>query len=172
MPRAAPRSGGSAQASARISEILPSSVLGLQADLAVSQGVERIREHHQLARPKATTASYHRWEVFWRQWCDRMGFSEQTRSVSPAQAKALLVLKTCLWNVRYTVSQDKAASFLWQVVIPMKPQKGRKRKRAAQAEQANEEEDEDAPDDADEANTGAIDALAGASQSLGSFPVI
>lgn len=142
MSRDAPITGGSTQASVLASEILTSSVLALQADLVVSQGVERIREHHQRARPKATTASYRRWEDFWRRWCDRMGFLEQTRLVSPDNA-LVLVLKTYLCNGRYTVSQEKAASFLWQVVIPMKPQRGRKRKRAAQAEPGHEEEEAD-----------------------------
>ena len=90
MPRAALNHGGPAQASPLASGNVPSSVLAIQADLAVSQGVERIREHHQQARPKATTASYRRWEDLWRLWCEKMGFIEQTRSASPARDPSLM----------------------------------------------------------------------------------
>ena len=57
------------------------------------------------------------------------------------------------------MSQDKAASFLWQVVIPMKPQKGRKRKATKQTQPGNDDVEGDEGDLGDEAMDSATGVL-------------
>ena len=60
--------------------------------------------------------------------------------------------------LRHILSHDKAASFLWQKVISIKPKEGQKRKARKQTQLGKDEDEGDLGEDAMDSATGLINA--------------